>query len=109
MNNKFNYEMFTDDTFESILVANAKKYSKEDLLPLAIQEFENEKLTFKELSIEKRYMRYYPKYPKDECEYWDIYPEDNSGGYLFCEKGKGSFPVWAITVNEENDHRQPVW
>ena len=98
---KYEYGNFSDGGSDLEFVAHAKKFTKEKVVELCIQENDHRFMAeycngrlHKEPTIEditERTVRYYPVVP-EFCGY-----DGDNGCYTYCKKGeRGSFPVWVI-------------
>lgn len=91
---KFDYMQFTGGSSDEFVV-NAKKYSKEEAIEIAVEEMALEETPTPE-KVYERWCRYYIRVPE-----WCGYDGDsNSGCYTYCGKEeRGAFPVWVIEIN----------
>ncbi len=88
---KFDYMEFTGGS-SGEFVAHAKKFTKEEVITLAIAEVGiEESVTIDD--VYERWCRYYIRVPD-----WCGYDGDSSSGcYTYCGKDeRGAFPVWVI-------------
>lgn len=92
---------FSDGSSTTNFVASKKNYkTKEDFLKDCLGEFDYEISALKEKGVRmptvddvyEDYCRYYPKMPQD-YSYLEL-----EGGYVFTEKRKGAFEVYAIDL-----------
>lgn len=94
---KFDYMNFNIDGWDTELVVNAKKFSKEEAVVIFmienahILETARRKPTIEDVT--ERTVRWYPRVP-DWCSYDG---DEDNGCYSYCRSGeRGSFPVWVI-------------
>jgi hypothetical protein len=93
---KFDYMWFSVDGANEELVFDAKKYTKEQALEIAKNEFPlGYGEGFEQFEVVERYVRYYPSAPSwCGC--------DSGSCYTYCPKdSRGSFKVLVITSNEK--------